>query len=957
MSHVLSIARKELRAFFMSPVAFIFLGAFLLVTLVVFFYVEGFFARNVADIRPLFAWLPVLLIFLSSAITMRQWSEEQKLGTLEILLTLPVKVHHLVLGKFLAALALVGVALLLTLGVPITVSMMGDLDWGPVIGGYVGAILLAGAYIAIGLCISAMTDNQIVALILSALVCSVFYAVGAEFVVGSLGQDWSSVLTALGTGARFESVRRGVIDFRDVLYYLAIIGSFLTINTVLLQAKSWSSGHSTQPVRRNAVMAAALIAANLLVMNVLFAPASGLRVDLTERGEYSVSKVTKNLLGDLSEPLLIRGYFSQRTHPLLAPLVPRIKDMIDEYGAAGGTRVVTEYVDPREDEDLEKEANQLYGIKSFPFKVADRLDQAVVNSYFSILVKYGDQFEVLNFGDLIEVQVTDVQNIEVKLRNLEYDLTRTVKKVAFGFQTLDAVFADMSEPAEFFAYVTPDTLPENFKSIATTIEKVAGEIKTLAGDKFVYEVIDPDQPNAKETRQSLLEKFGFRPLALSILSDQTFYLHLVLKVGDRYERLLPEAAASEADFKKELEAALKRSAPGFLKTVGLVKPAPKQPQQPRFPGAPPPPPAQPVTRALEDQLAQTYTVRDVDLSKGRVPRDVDILLLFQPDTLDDKAKFAIDQHLMQGGTVIALNGRFVFEPSMGKLLNVKQQDNGLAALLAKYGVEIQQTMVLDPQNEPIPVETPRTVRGMQLREMGYLKYPYFVDIRSDGMSDDNPAVGALPALTLPWASPIVVTDQTVKDGEETPTRETVALLSSTDASYVDANTNVMPDLETYRNSGGFGPPTGEQKARTLAVAISGKFNSAFADGGPIKDAPVIKQSPDTARLIVVGSSAFANDMALRLTRQGPTNLQFVQNLIDFGLADTDLLSIRSRGTFVRTLLPLEANERARYEYLNYGIVIVGLAAVILLTLGRRRSLKPIDLDSAPRKVSAERVEA
>ncbi|MEL7370703.1 MAG: Gldg family protein, partial [Myxococcota bacterium] len=349
MNHILAVARKELRAFFMSPVAFIFLGAFLLVSLVFFFNVEDFFARNVADVRPLFAWLPVLLIFLASAITMRQWSEEQKLGTLEILLTLPVKVQDLVIGKFLAALGLVAVALLLTLGVPLTVSMMGDLDWGPVIGGYVGALLLAGAYIAIGLCISAMTENQIVSLILSSLVCAVFYAVGADFVAGSFGQDWNAILTGLGTGSRFESVRRGVLDLRDLLYYAAIIVSFLALNTLLLMAKSWSQGQSTQSYRRNATLSVVLVTANLVVLNLLLAPVSGARIDMTERGEYSVSQVSKNLLGQLPEPLLIRGYFSQRTHPLLAPLVPRIKDMIDEYGAAGGNNVVTEYVDPRED--------------------------------------------------------------------------------------------------------------------------------------------------------------------------------------------------------------------------------------------------------------------------------------------------------------------------------------------------------------------------------------------------------------------------------------------------------------------------------------------------------------------------------------------------------------------------------------------------------------------------------
>ena len=187
MNHVLSIAKKELRAYFMSPIALIFLGAFLLASLFVFFWVETFFLRNIADVRPLFSWLPILLIFLVGALTMRLWSEEQKLGTLEILLTLPVETHKLVLGKFLAGLALVGLALALTLGIPITVSMMGELDWGPVIGSYIGALLLAGAYLAIGLYISSLTENQIVALIFTCVAGGALYAVGTDPIISFAG--------------------------------------------------------------------------------------------------------------------------------------------------------------------------------------------------------------------------------------------------------------------------------------------------------------------------------------------------------------------------------------------------------------------------------------------------------------------------------------------------------------------------------------------------------------------------------------------------------------------------------------------------------------------------------------------------------------------------------------------------------------------------------------------------
>jgi len=140
----LRVARKELASFFSSPVAYIFLGFFLLVTLFVFFWAEAFFARNIADVRPLFDWMPLLLIFLVAALTMRMWSEERRMGTIEHLLTLPVRPLQVLIGKFLACMAMIGLALLLTLPLPLTVSFIGPLDWGPVWGGYLAAMFLGG---------------------------------------------------------------------------------------------------------------------------------------------------------------------------------------------------------------------------------------------------------------------------------------------------------------------------------------------------------------------------------------------------------------------------------------------------------------------------------------------------------------------------------------------------------------------------------------------------------------------------------------------------------------------------------------------------------------------------------------------------------------------------------------------------------------------------------------------
>ncbi|MDP7545261.1 MAG: Gldg family protein, partial [Anaerolineales bacterium] len=372
MKQALIVTRKELNSYFGSPMALIFVGVFLAATLFTFFWVDTFFSRGIADVRPLFNWMPLLLIFLVAALTMRQWSEEQHSGTLEILLTLPVRLTDLVLGKFIAVMALVCVALALTAFLPLTVAFMGNLDWGPVFGGYLAAVLLAAAYAAIGLYVSARTDNQLVALIVTALFGGVFYLIGARGFTDFFGDQLSEIFRALGSGARFESIERGVIDLRDLAYYLSLTGIFLALNALALERQGWSEGENTLGHRRRVSLSAALVILNLVMLNIWLFPLRGVRIDLTAQREYSLSQTTRDLLGNVQEPLLIRGYFSDKTHPLLAPLVPRIRDMLQEYRLVSNGNLVIEIVDPLQDPEKEAEANQTYGIRPTPLQAADR---------------------------------------------------------------------------------------------------------------------------------------------------------------------------------------------------------------------------------------------------------------------------------------------------------------------------------------------------------------------------------------------------------------------------------------------------------------------------------------------------------------------------------------------------------------------------------------------------------
>ncbi len=948
MTHVLAVARKELRALFLSPVALIFLGSFLLVTLFCFFWVESFFTRNLADIRPLFEWLPLLLVFLVSTLGMRLWSEERKMGTIEVLFTLPVPLHRLVLGKFVAGMALVALALALTLTVPVTVASLGDLDWGPVAGGYLAALLLAAAYLAIALWLSSLTDNPIVALIASVLACGLLYVLGTPWFAGLFGGDTGNLLRAIGTSSRFASVQRGVVDLRDLVYSLSVAGFFLSLNVLSLQALRWSRGAERRRVRIDAVLAVVLLGANLVALNLWLAPVSRARVDLTADRLYSISPVTKRVLGQVDEPLVIRGYISERTHPLLEPLVPRVRDKVIEYDAIGGPLVTAEFIDPGQDEESEREANQRYGIQSTPFRFSDRHERSVVNAYFALVVQYGDQFEVLRWDQLVEVQGSET-GVDVRLRNLEYDLTRAIQKVVYGFSSLESVFAQLPEAARATLYVTGEDIPETLAEVPDRVQAVMAELEGRSAGRFAWSSIDITGDTTAQ--QQLYDRWGMQPLALSMFSRDVFYLHVVLQVGDAHEVIVPANATTEADIRRDLTAALERATPSSLKTVGLVVGGSDAPQQPTMPGMPPPPSGKLPYRTLQQVLAETYEVRPMELKAGPVPGDVDVLIVLNPQGMTDTEVFGLDQFLMRGGSAIVAGGQFALQPPSQMGIQVAPVDTGLDAALHGYGLAVDNRVVLDERNAPFPTPVIRDLGGFRVREVQLVDYPPFVDVRPDQMDRDNPALAGLPGVVLHWASPVTVVAEPSDDG---PVYST--LLSTSDRAWAQSAFQASPDFEAHPDFGYAHGTTTEQFP--LAQAVRGVLTSHYQgrqpprpaagpDGAPVEQSmTVIETSPDTARLVVIGSGAFVSDPVLSLGAGESTiaNLQLVQNLVDWCVEDVELLDIRTRGSYARMLKPEDEYSSRRWEWGNYAAALLAVIAIGAGTLGRRRRVRPIPLD-------------
>ncbi len=969
MRSLLRVYRREAGAYFGSPVAYLFVGTYLAVTLFVFFWAEAFFARGIADVEPLFQWMPILLIALVAALTMRSWSEERRADTLEVLLSAPVSSLALVGGKFLAALSLVALSLALTLPLPITVEFLGPLDWGPVIGGYVATLFLAAAYVAIGLFVSSRTDNQIVSLIVTALIGGAFYVIGTDWLTALAPQPLDELMQGIGTGSRFDEITRGVLDLRDVYYYVSLVGVFLALNVYSLERLRWGGEHGEARRHPAWTVAVTLVAVNFLFANVWLQPIATARAYITADNRYSLSSATRGYLEGLQEPLIIRGYFSDKTHPLLRAQVPQMRDLLREYDIVGGDAVRVEFADPQNDQQVAKQARERFGIEPVSLRSSGRYESSVVSAYFHVLIKYGDQTKVLDFRDLIEVQRSSPTDISVALRNPEYQVTQAVRTVARKYRSGGNLLASLDEPVTFHGYISgPERLPDKLDQLRQSLD---GILKDIGGDSDKLKV-QFQQPMAGDgsLAKRLQREYGFRPMTSSLLSDQRFWFYMVLEQGGQTVPVQLPDQLTEKALRKAVESGFERLGGGFQSTVAVYKP--KQGRMARLRGGG-------GYRMLMRQLRDNATVTQTRLTGGQVPTQADLLLLLGPKQLTEKQRFAVDQFLMRGGSVVVAASPMNVNVSRRTGVQVSRKKTGLESWLAQYGVDIGSSLVLDPQSGKLAL--PKRGAGGGVR-MQTLDYPYFIDVRGQGLGD-VPMLGDLRQVTLAWTSPVSV------DAKKAGDLQVTKLVQSSKRASTSSSKTVMPDYQRYPDLG-FKPPK-ERGRQTLAVMLEGRFQSAFADresplaagsGGQQKagEAPkagngkqpgqggdrqagaqkgqgggqsgdgkkptvtsVVERSPPGSRLVVLGSSSAVSDAALRIIRRSTGTeygapLQLVQNVADWSLGDPTLLAIRGGSRYSRLLRPVGDGTEAVLEAVNYALALGGLGLIFGVQRGvaRRR---------------------
>jgi gliding motility-associated transport system permease protein len=241
MNGIAAVMKRELASYFATPIAYVFIVIFLVLTSTFTFYLGNFYERGQADLASFFTFHPWLFLFLVPALGMRLWAEERKSGSIELLMTLPIEVWQAVVGKFLAAWVFTGIAIALTFPMWLTVNYLGDPDNGVILAAYIGSFLMAGGFLAVASCISATTKNQVIAFILSVVACFVLLLAGFELVLdffsGWLPQSVTDAIASLSFLTHFANISKGVIDVRDLVYFGLLIAACLYANAIVLHLK------------------------------------------------------------------------------------------------------------------------------------------------------------------------------------------------------------------------------------------------------------------------------------------------------------------------------------------------------------------------------------------------------------------------------------------------------------------------------------------------------------------------------------------------------------------------------------------------------------------------------------------------------------------------------------------------------------------------------------------------
>ena len=472
MRNALTVFKREFKSYFDSPVAYVFLTAFLALVGFLTFGVARFYEARQADLTAFFFWHPWVYLLLIPAATMGTWADERRNGTIEQLLTLPLTVWEALAGKFLAAWAFIGIALALTFPVALTAGYLGSPDWGTVVCGYLGSLLLAGAASAIGVFASSLSRSSVVGFVISLVMVFLLLIIGFDPVTGAIaawGVPMGLVdgLAGCSLLTHFEALRRGVVDLADVGYYLGVIVFFLAAAKTVTDGRRGASKGAIGLV----LVAVIAVAADVVLAKL------PLRADLTAERLYTLSEGSRAVLGQLDKDVTLKYFVSSSAAEMpmaLKTYATQVENLLEEYDRAAGGALAIEKFDPKPDSDAEEWA-QRYGVEP------QSVNPFGSPIYFGLVAVCGDKEETLG---------TLTPRTEA---TLEYDITRLVTRVAWperpvvGVMTsVEGVLAkadprmmQMRRPPQGWAAFGELAKDYDVRAVPPTVEEIDPAVKTL----------------------------------------------------------------------------------------------------------------------------------------------------------------------------------------------------------------------------------------------------------------------------------------------------------------------------------------------------------------------------------------------------------------------------------------------------------------------------------------------
>lgn len=414
-----ALIKKDLKGYLDQPTGYILIIVFVAVVSFLFFFTP-FGASSEAATRNLFTALPWILMVFVPASTMRLLAEEQRDGTLEILLTQPIHGWIVLSTKFISGCVFVSILMLATIGIPIALATAGDIDVGAVVAQYTGSLFLAASLVSIGLFTSSLTRNQVVAFILGLIFTASLLLVGLDVVADGLPSRLAGLLQTLSPATHFSSMARGVIDLRDILYFIALVSTFLSATYLMLRGKSLS--HRSTQYRNLQLGVVGLIIFSLLIG--WFGSSIGGRLDLTEDKLFTMSDATIEILAGLDDLLTVEVFQSQDPPAQVSIVARDVSDFLEDFAAKskGNVKLVHKY--PDSDENAARKA-QLLGVPEMQFNVQSQGELRIKTGYLGLSLTYADRREIVPF-------IAQLDGFEYRLASLVYRmLQQDPKRITF----------------------------------------------------------------------------------------------------------------------------------------------------------------------------------------------------------------------------------------------------------------------------------------------------------------------------------------------------------------------------------------------------------------------------------------------------------------------------------------------------------------------------------------------